>query len=224
MPLPLTGFRGTPIGMGRLRPPQLPDVGLGALTKWCPPELVDRAIGKCDRREQRRRLLPARTMVFFELARCLYPGEGYASVYEHLLPHEDDLDLYLTRRGFRVPNKSSLCKARARLGAGVMEEVFRQVAGPVAEEHDCPAAFWRGLRLEAFDGTVLDVADTEDNAYAFTRPAGGSGLGGYPQARVVALIECGTHAVIDAVIGGRQQGETTLAMDLAPSTGAAVRG
>jgi hypothetical protein len=56
MPLPLKGFRGTPIGMGRLRPLQLPDVGLGVLTKWCPPELVDRAIEKCDRREQRRRL------------------------------------------------------------------------------------------------------------------------------------------------------------------------
>jgi hypothetical protein len=100
-----------------------------------------------------------------------------------------------------------------------MEEVFRQVAGPVAEEHDCPAAFWRGLRLEAFDGTVLDVADTAGNAGEFTRPAGGSGQGGYPQARVVALVECGTHAVVDAVIGARQQGETTLAMSLAASAG-----
>ena len=197
----------------------LPDVGLGALTKWCPPELVDRAIDKCDRWEKRRRLLPARTMVYFELARCLYPGEGYASVYEHLLPGDDELDLYLTRRGFRVPNKSSLSKARGKLGAAVMEEVFRQVAGPVARQLDCPSAFWRGLRLEAFDGTVLDVADTEDNVAEFTRPAGGSGKGGYPQARVVALIECGTHAVVDAVIGGRRQGETTLAMALAPSAG-----
>jgi hypothetical protein len=173
MRLPLSTLRSMPICMGRLRPLQLPDVGLGVLTKWCPPELVDRSVEKCDRREQRRRLLPARTMVYFELARCLYPGEGYTSVYEHLLPHDDDLDLYLTRRGFRVPNKSSLCKARAKLGAAVMEEVFRQVAGPVAEEYDCPTAFWRGLRLEAFDGTVLDVADTEANAGEFTRPAGG---------------------------------------------------
>jgi hypothetical protein len=35
----------------------------------------------------------------------------------------------------------------------------------------------------------------------------------------VALIECGTHAVIDAAIGGRQQGETTLAMDLVLAAG-----
>lgn len=79
--------------MGSLRAPRLPDVGLGVLTRWCPPELVDRAIEKRGRRERRRRLLPARTAVYFELARCLFPGEGYASVYEHLLPHDDDLDL-----------------------------------------------------------------------------------------------------------------------------------
>ncbi|MET7356743.1 IS4 family transposase [Streptomyces mirabilis] len=205
--------------MSRLRPLLLPDVGLGALTRWCPPELVDRAIDKYERQERRRRLLPARTVVFFELARCLFPGEGYASVYEHLLPGDSELDLYLTKRGFRVPNKSSLCKARRRLGPEVMEEVFRQVAGAVADREGCPTAFWRGLRLEAFDGTVLDVADTADNAREFTRPAGGCGPGGYPQARVVALIECGTHAVVDAAVGGQGQGESTLAMALASSAG-----
>jgi transposase IS4-like protein len=205
--------------MGRLRPPRLPDVGLGALTRWCPPGLVDRAIEKCGRRERRRRLLPARTVVYFELARCLYQGEGYASVYEHLLPADDELDLCLAQRGFRVPNKSSLCKARIRLGAKVMEEVFHQVRGPVGTEESCPTAFWRGLRLEAFDGTVLDVADSRANTAEFTRPAGGAGPGGYPQARIVILVECGTHTVIDAAIGGRRQGETTLAMGLACASG-----
>ena len=190
---------------------------MGPLTEWCPPELVDKAIDECGGQERRRRLLSARTMVYFELARCLHPGQGYAQVFEHLLP--DDVDLYLARRGFRVPNKSSLCRARSRLGVEVMEAVFRLIAGPVAEEATCPSAFWRGLRLEAFDGTVLDVADTAENAVEFTRPAGSCGAGGYPQARVVALVECGTHALIDAAIGGRKQGETTLAMRLAASAG-----
>jgi transposase IS4-like protein/DDE family transposase len=205
--------------MGRSRP-WLPDIGIGALTPWCPPELVDAAIDKCQRRESRRRLLPTRAMVYFELARCLHSGEGYASVYEQLLPGDDDLDLYLIRGGgFRVPNKSSLCKARRRVGPQLMREVFAAVSGSVADAQRCPSAFWRGLRLLAFDGTVLDVADTPANAEVFTRPAGGSGIGGYPQARVVVLVECGTHALVDAVIGGRRQGETTLAMRLAASAG-----
>jgi hypothetical protein len=181
---------------------------------------VDAAIDKHERRERRRRLLPTRTMVYFELARCLYSREGFASVYEHLLPRDDDVDLYLTRGGgFRVPNKSSLCKARRRVGPDLMREVFAQVAGPVAEAERCPSAFWRGLRLLAFDGTVLDVADTPANAEAFTRPAGGAGIGGYPQARVVVMVECGSHALVEAAIGGRRQGESTVAMRLAASAG-----
>lgn len=152
MPLLLETLRSIPTVMGRLEPLRLPDVGLGALTRWCPPELVNRAREKCGRRELRRRLLPTRTVVYFELARCLFPGEGYASVYEHLLPPDQEPDPYVARRGFRVPDKSSLREARRRLGAPVMEEVFRQVAGPVADVATCPAAFWRGLRLEAFDG------------------------------------------------------------------------
>jgi hypothetical protein len=205
--------------MGTLRPSQPPDVGLGALTRWCPPELVDGVIEKCGRRERRRRLLPARTMVYFELARCLHPGEGYASVYQYLLPPDDQLGPDDAQHGVRVPNKSSLCKARGKLGPEVMEGVFRKVAGPVAEQDTCPAAFWRGLRLEAFDGTVFDVADTAANAAEFTRP-GGAGPGGYPQPLLMALVECGSHAVVDAVIGGRGRGEATLAAHLAPAAGA----
>ncbi|WP_425556847.1 IS4 family transposase [Dactylosporangium darangshiense] len=193
-----------------------PEIGLGAPTRWCPPELVEAAIDKGGRREERRRLLAARTMVYFELARCLYPGQGYEQVFDHLLP--DDVDLP-SARSWPVVNKSSLCRARSRLGAAVLETVFRAVAGPIAQPDTCAPAFWRGLRLEAFDGTVLDVADTPENAEEFTRPAGSCGVGGYPQARVVALVECGTHALVEAAIGGRQQGETTLAMNLAGSAG-----
>jgi len=53
--------------------------------------------------------------------------------------------------------------------------VFRQVGGPIASPESCPSAFWRGLRLEAFDGTTFDIADTEANAAEFGRPAGSCG-------------------------------------------------
>jgi Insertion element 4 transposase N-terminal/Transposase DDE domain len=195
------------------------DIALGALTRWCPPELVDAIIDKHQRWEQRRRLLPTRTMVYFELARCLFHDQGYEQVFEHLLPSDAE---HLGGGSWRVPHKSSLGRARARVGPAVLEDLFRSIARPLASPEQCPSAFWRGLRLEAFDGTVLDVADTAANAEEFTRPRGSQGAGGYPQARLVALVECGTHAVLDAAIGSRQQGETTLAMDLAASAGPAT--
>jgi hypothetical protein len=49
----------------------------------------------------------------------------------------------------------------------------------------------------AWDGTGLDAADTPANAREFGVTQGGS-----PQLRLLALIECGTHALIDAVFDG----------------------
>jgi hypothetical protein len=176
--------------------------------------LVDKVVEECGRREKRRRLLSARTAVYFELARCLYPREGYQQVFEEMLPQDEDRAPMV-----RLPNKSSLCKARRKLGPQVLRELFHQVAGPVAEPQSCPSAFWRGLRVEAFDGTLLDVADSAANAQEFGRAVGPYGPVGYPQARVLALVECGTHALIDAVIGGYCDSEAELAPGLAAATG-----
>jgi hypothetical protein len=63
-------------------------------------------------------------------------------------------------------------------------------------------AFGRELALlkVSADGTRLDVADTPANRKAFgPPPRGGIGPGRYPQIRLLALIACGTWALIDAV-------------------------
>ena len=56
----------------------LPDrVSVGALTRAFPPELVDRVVATTDTREIRRRLLPARLVVYVrhEALRCI-PGSA----------------------------------------------------------------------------------------------------------------------------------------------------
>jgi hypothetical protein len=63
----------------------------------------------------------------------------------------------------------------------------------------------------AIDGTTLDVADTEANDEFFGRPGVNKGeRSAFPQARVVALAECGTHAIFDAEIGPYTTSERTL--------------
>ncbi len=50
--------------------------------------------------------------------------------------------------------------------------------------------------MVAIDGTTLDVADSDVNAEHFGRPAVNKGeRSAFPQARVVGLAECGTHAI-----------------------------
>ena len=61
----------------------LPDrVSIGALTRTFPPELVDAVVAATGTREVRRRLLPARLVVYFVLALWLFRGRncGYGQV------------------------------------------------------------------------------------------------------------------------------------------------
>ncbi|MGY4544474.1 hypothetical protein ACVWY0_004419 [Arthrobacter sp. UYNi723] len=53
------------------------------------------------------------------------------------------------------------------------------------------------------DGTCLDLADTPANEHPYGRPGTAPDLkSSYPQARVLGLVECGTHAVTGAVVSG----------------------
>ncbi|MBT2390721.1 IS4 family transposase [Streptomyces sp. ISL-1] len=176
-------------------------------------ELVDAAIAKHDRSEQRRRLLPARLVVYFVLALCLFARESYEEVLRVLTS-----GIPGSRALARV-NRSSLCRARSRLGEEVLEALFREVSGPLATP-GTPGAWWRGLRLLALDGTQFDLPDSVSNGDTFDGPSTTSGLHfGFPQVRAVVLAEIGTHGVLDARLGGYRDGERSLAYQLAGSTG-----
>ncbi|MFF9765036.1 transposase domain-containing protein [Streptomyces sp. NPDC014636] len=55
-------------------------IAWGVLTRAFPPELIDEVIADCGRVEKRHRLLPARVVVYFVLAMCLFSGQGYEEV------------------------------------------------------------------------------------------------------------------------------------------------
>jgi len=119
-----------------------------------------------------------------------------------------------------VPTKVAIYKARERLGREPLELLFRAVAVPLASE-STRGAFYRGLRLMSIDGTCLDVADTPQNEVAFGRPGTGrgQGVGAFPQLRMVALAESGTHAICDAAMGPYSSSEKELADGLIDGLG-----
>jgi hypothetical protein len=180
-----------------------------------PPWLVDEVVARCGRTEIRRRLLPARLVVYFLLAMALFSPAPYLEVMRQLSEGLRWAGLWGT---WQPPSKAAIFRARARLGTEPMAELFHRQAG-VLGTPAMPGVFWNGWRLMAIDGTRFDVADSEANAAAFGRPGTGrgEGTGSYPQVQVIALVECGTHAVIDAVLGGWHDGEVRLAEDLARS-------
>jgi hypothetical protein len=185
-------------------------ISIGVLTRVFPPELVDRVVAEAGRTERRQRLLPARVVVYYVLGLALFSHASYEEVMRMLV---DGLSWQSGwRRPWRVPTKAALFQARKRLGHEPLRALFEQVAEPLATPATA-GAFYREWRLMSIDGTCLDVADTPANAKAFGRPGSGrgSGAGAFPQIRVVGLAECGTHALVDAAIGPRSDGEQTLA-------------
>jgi hypothetical protein len=187
-------------------------VSLGVLTKVFPPEVVDTVIAACGRTEQRRRSLPARSMAYFAMGMAMHADGSYEDVLALI---SDGLSWSeRSERSGRLANKAAIFHARDRLGPEPMAALFYRVAKPLAEP-GTPGCFLAGRRLVAIDGTCLDLADTPRNDGHFGRPAVTKGeRSAFPQARVVALAECGTHAMFDAEIGPYMTSENALARPL----------
>jgi Insertion element 4 transposase N-terminal/Transposase DDE domain len=126
--------------------------------------------------------LPKLFMVWFVVGMGLFATDCYRQIFRWL-------DRF---RPNWVPLRSSLCEARQRLGVAPLFWLASRLIRLLAVAAT-PGAFYRGLRLMAVDGFVVDVFDGEDNARVFGRPKGGRSAGAFPQARVLALCEVGTH-------------------------------
>lgn len=122
----------------------------------------------------------------------LFHGQGYRSVWRELA-HGDVEEA-------PTPSASGLSQARRRLGVTPLAQLFARLRGPQAAP-GAPGAFLSGLRLVSWDATTRDVPDSPANAQAFNISLNSRGRGAFPKVRLLTLIECGTHAVIDAVFG-----------------------
>ena len=187
-------------------------VSVGVLMKVFPPEVADSVIAECGRTEQRRRSLPARSVAYFAMGMALHSDGSYEDVLALI---SDGLSWAERTDGSRrLANKAAISHARDRLGPEAMEKLFARVASPLASK-DTEGCWLAGRRLVAIDGTCLDLADTPANDAFFGRPGVNKGeRSAFPQARVVALAECGTHAMFDAEIGPYTTSENALSGDL----------
>jgi hypothetical protein len=72
------------------------------------------------------------------------------------------------------------------------------------------------MRLIALDGSCMDVADESANAEFFGYPGASRGQSAFPQARLLGLVECGTHVVVSAEIAPYASSEQSMAAQLLP--------
>ena len=188
-------------------------ISIGVLTRVFSPELVDRIVVESGRTEKRHRLLPARVVVYYVLGLALFSDASYEEVMRMLVEGLSWAGDWA--KSWNVPTKAALFKARMRLGAQPLRELFCETAAPLATKRT-KGAWFKGRRLMSIDGTCLDIADTEANVAAFGRPGSAreDRVSAFPQIRVVGVAECATHAIVDAVIGKYSESEQRLAATL----------
>ena len=209
----------------------LPDrISVGVLTRVFTADLVDAAVDAAGVREQRRRLLPARLVMYFVLALWLFRGRncGYGQVMTKLAD-----GLYHQRRGgdllagqldpdgwvdagggrrWKPPDISSLSRGRGKLGPAPVRFLFEQVTGPFGDDGD-PGVSCCGLRVVSIDGSTSDVPDSPPNVAHFGRPSNQTRDGAFPQVRWLAAAESGTGSLLGASLGPYRDSER-LARDL----------
>ena len=179
---------------------------LGELTQLVPFEMVDEALAQTKAAQRRMRDLPSRVVVYLLLAACLFPEVGYLGVWGKLTAG-------LAGVPVAAPTAGALAQARRRVGAAPLRWLFDLLRGPAAVPRG-HGVWWHGLLVCAVDGTTVTVPDTPANRARFTKGGGSHGGTGYPQARLLALLACGTRTLIDAVFGPTARGETTYAPGL----------
>jgi hypothetical protein len=165
-----------------------------AITRVVPMAKIQAALRECGVEGQRERRLPGWLTVLFCIGMNLLNELSMTGVMEHLmrgtrLIHPSDEET--------APSSGAYSQARARLGAKVMERLFKAVCRPLATA-DTPGAFAYGLRLVALDGSVDEVPDSAANSAYFGRASAQRGDSAFPQVQCVYLCECGTHAIFDA--------------------------
>ncbi len=188
-------------------------ISAGVLAAVCPRPLIDEVLAETGKASQRERLLPAAAVVYYVMALALWRE---ASLEEVLRVVCEGLHWLGGGQAEAVQaSKSAISQARTRLGPEVMRRLAQRVLRPLAAP-GAPGAWYRERRVMALDGSCLDVADEQANAQFFGYPTAVRGQSAFPQARVLGLVECGTHAVVAADIAPYARSEKAMAAQVLP--------
>ena len=189
-------------------------ISAGVLASVCPRTLIEEVLAETGRASQRERRLPAPAVVYYVMALALWRE---APLEEVLRVVCEGLQWLSDGKADAVQaSKSAISQARTRLGSKVMFELAQRVLRPLATP-DAPGSWYRGLRVMAVDGSSMDVADEAANAAFFGYPSASRGQSAFPQARLLGLVECGTHVVVAAAIAPYSRSEVAMAMELLPA-------
>lgn len=183
---------------------------LGELTSVVPFELVDAVLEATGCVQQRVRMLPSRVGVYVVLAMVLFPEVGLSGVWSHLTGAMRGLPKIMVP----APSGKALRDLRRRVSVAPMKSLFEHLAGPTSWP-GMPGCRYRGLQMVAIDGcSSFKAPDTARNRAVFRIGRRRSGNDGWPGVQLLALVECGTRALLGATVTALSVGEIAAAAAL----------
>ena len=188
--------------------PRLSDyLSVGVIGQVFPVSAMRSALAATDRESVRQRDLPAEAMMYYVIALGLFRAVSAREVLRCLVEGLRWLPLPVP---LRVPGKSSISRARARLGVAPFELLREERVRPVGER-GTRGVWYREWRLLGFDGSTLNVPDEAGNREAFGLPGNRQGRSAFPQVRLTGLMELGTRACIAWTQGPIRESEVVQA-------------
>ncbi|HUU81028.1 MAG TPA: IS4 family transposase [Acidobacteriota bacterium] len=190
-------------------------ISLGVIAKFFPLERINSVLAATGRASKRQRDLPGHVVIYYVIALALYMQVSYREVLRCLL--EGIRWLQGPNGHIKVTGKSGISQARKRVGSEPLQMIHDELVGPIAlrgSKRTTKGAWYRTWRLVSLDGSTLDVADTKENELAFGRPKASRGQSGFPQIRLVSLVENGTHVLFGSRMARYDTGEITLTREV----------
>lgn len=196
--------------------PRLSDyLSLGVIAQVFPMPAVLTALEQSECTSIRRRRLPAEVMVYYVLALCLFRSASTREVLRCLL---DGFRLIRPESPFAVSDKSSISRARTRLGVAPFHKLRESSVRWLSEE-STPGAWYCGRRLVGIDGSTLSLPDETRNRAFFGLPGCSRGQTAFPKLRISMFLELGTRAPFAWCAGPYKESEQTQANELVLNMG-----
>jgi len=183
-------------------------MSIGVLARTYPRERIQKILVRMWLQGKRIRDLPADALVYYVLALGLFMAVSTGEVLRSLV--EGLHWLGGASNKVKTAGKAAISRARSRLGPAPLRALWEESAKPISI-HGQPGEFYRIWRLVSIDGSTLDIPDTEENLAHFGRQESSRGQSAFPQLRVVALCENGSHGICAVRTGPYRTHETALA-------------
>ncbi len=155
------------------------------LADLIPEDLIRQALNLSDTVTLRKRKLPPESMTWLVVGMSFFYNRPLTEIV-NLMDIVDDSGSPFTAR-------SPVIQRRKMLGENAVKTLFKltQQYWHVQANHP----HWHGLKLYGVDGVVWRTQDTAENSEAFGKAANQHGETGYPQLKMVCLIELSSHLI-----------------------------